>query len=193
MIDRNEEKHKSTVSRYNDIEIQNPLCDNDDTLNVDSSKEDEEVTEINKLRTIKLTETTPNTDKDIRSRPNLMKYHQMKSMEDSFGQVDELMFNVNDFDKKTKQMSNNERETKTLSGQKTDGICTVETQTDITMPMASGGLLDQYVETSIKRHLTSDPRSRADMELQLLYLQLQYERYRREVMIQNENNNNNNN
>lgn len=182
MIDRNEEKHKTTtVSRYNDIEIQNPLCDdNDDTLNIDSSKEDEEVTEINKLKSLKLTETTPNTEKDIRNRPNLSKCRQMKSMEDSFGQVDDLMFSLNDFDQKTKKMSNHERDRKTLSGQK-DELCTVETQTDITMPLASGGLLDQYVETSIKRHLTADPSNRADMELQLLYLQLQYERYRREV------------
>lgn len=176
MIDRNEEKHKSAVNRYNDIEIQNPLCDNDDTLNIEASKEDEEVTEINKFKANKLTETTPNTEKDIRSRANLMKYHQMKSIEDSFSQSDYLMYNDNDLDGKTKKMSNNERETKTLSD-----ICTVETQTDITMPLASGGLLDQYVETSIKRHSTVDPISRADMELQLLYLQLQYERYRREV------------
>lgn len=182
MIDRNEEKHKSAVNRYNDIEIQNPLCDNDDTLNIEASKEDEEVTEINKFKANKLTETTPNTEKDIRSRASLMKYHQMKSIEDSFSQSDYLMYNANDLDEKTRKMSNNERETKTLSDGQTKGdICTVETQTDITMPLASGGLLDQYVETSIKRYSTADPISRADMELQLLYLQLQYERYRREV------------
>lgn len=179
MLDRNEEKQRST-NRYTDIEIQNPLCD-DDTLNVESSKEDEEVTEINKLKTSKMTESTPNTEKDIRHRHNLNKYHEIKGMEDHFS---DSFFEIFDLEQKSKQLSNdkriNERETKTVSETAND-ICTVETQTDITMPIASTGLLDQYVETSLKRHVTQEPSTRADMELQLLYLQLQYERYRREV------------
>lgn len=193
MIDRNEEKHRSTVQTYNDIEIQNPLSDNNDA---DSSKEDEEVTEINKYKMNKMTESRPNTDKDIRSRSNLMKYHEMKNMEESFAQGnDEFTFHFHDFDqklsKKSTKSTTNEPETKTaaVGGQQVetsgcssiDNKTTQETQTDITMPLASGGLLDQYVETTIKRHATHEPNTRADMELQLLYLQLQYERYRREV------------
>lgn len=179
MIDRNEEKHRSTRS-YNDIEIQNPLCDHDDTLNVESSKEDEEVTEINKHKTSKMTESRPNTDKDIRSRPNLIKYHEMKSMEDDNA---DMMYSTHEFEQKSKKLSNNARanETKILKGPTIESGTTVETQTDITMPLAWSGLLDKYVETSLKRHSTHEPSSRADMELQLLYLQLQYERYRREV------------
>lgn len=178
MIDRNEEKYKSKP-KYNDIEIQNPLCDNDDTLNVDSSKEDEEVTEINKFKTNKLTENQPNAEKDIRSRQN--------RMDDNFNEAVDEMFKMHDFADKSKKISNNANnvhalgtEQKTLSEQKRDNS-TVETQTDITMPIAWSGLIDKYVETSLKRCLTKDPSSRADMELQLLYLQLQYERYRRDV------------
>lgn len=200
MIDRNEEKHKS-MRKYNDIEIQNPVCDNDDTLNVDSSKEDEEVTEINKFKTNKLTESQPNADKDTRSRQNLMKSHETKSMDDNFSEAVDEMFKMHDFAEKSKKcLANNscahetetelktETETKTkteskgkASSEQQQENFTVETQTDITMPIAWNGLIDKYVETSLKRHLTKDPSSRADMELQLLYLQLQYERYRRDV------------
>lgn len=180
MIDRNEEKHKSAKS-YNDIEIQNPLCGNDDTLNVESSREDDEVTEINKLKMNKLTESRSLTDnKDIRCRQNLIKCHEMKNM----GENDALdMFNMNrEFEPKSKKLTNStqDNEANTIDAQNNIS-CTVETQTDITMPLAWSGLLDKYVETSLKRNSTQEPSSRADMELQLLYLQLQYERYRREV------------
>lgn len=170
VADRKEEELNSGNS-YEDIEIQNPLCDTSD-----SSKEDEEVTEINK-KTIKKDLSRPNIEKDVRSRSNLIK---MRSLRDE----DNFAFEICDFDKKLKKVSTsahtNEREKKTLSEQDIEN-CTVETQTDITMPIASGSLLDQYVETSLKRHLTQEPSTRADMELQMLYLQLQYERYRREV------------
>lgn len=181
MIDRNEEKHKS-AKKYIDIEIQNPLCDNDDTLNVESSREDDEVTEINKLKVNKMTDNRPTIDKkDIRSRQNLMKCHELKDMEDCDA-VHMMLSMHNEFEQKSKKLSNNTQtgEAKTVDEQNNVN-CTVETQTDITMPLAWSGLLDKYVETSLKRHSTQEPSSRADMELQLLYLQLQYERYRREV------------
>lgn len=184
MVDRNEEKHKSGHS-YNDIEIQAAVYDNDDTLSIEASKEDEEVTEINsKLKTNnKMTDSRRTTvDKDPRSRQNLMKHHEMKSMEEST--VTDLNA-MQEFEKIAIKKSDNACANKSndknlCDGQKNENS-TVETQTDITMPLAWHGLLDKYVETSLKRSSAHEPSSRADMELQLLYLQLQYERYRREV------------
>lgn len=147
MIDRNEEKHKS-AKKYIDIEIQNPLCDNDDTLNVETSREDDEVTEINKLKMNKMTENRPTIDKkDIRSRQNLMKCHELKDMEDCDA-IHMMLSMHNEFEQKSKKLSNNTQagEAKTVDEQNNVN-CTVETQTDITMPLAWSGLLDKYVES----------------------------------------------
>lgn len=54
--------------------------------------------------------------------------------------------------------------------------CTVETQTDTTLPLTPHSLLDTYIETSMRK-----PANKIETELKLLCLQLQYERYRREV------------
>lgn len=182
-IDRNEEKYKSGHS-YNDIEIQAAVCDNDDTLSVEASKEDQEVTEINKLNTTKMTDSRRTTaDKDTRSRQNLMKYHELKGMEESeAADLNAMLEFEKSVVKKSDIASSTSRsnDKNSSDGQSNDN-CTVETQTDITMPLAWHGLLDKYVETSLKRSSAYEPSSRADMELQLLYLQLQYERYRRDV------------
>lgn len=182
-IDRNEEKHKSGHS-YNDIEIQAAVCDNDDTLCVEASKEDQEVTEINKLNTTKMTDSRRTTaDKDTRSRQNLMKYHGIEGMEESAAADLNAMleFEKSVVKKSDIACSTSKSNDKNSSDGQTNDNCTVETQTDITMPLAWHGLLDKYVETSLKRSSAHEPSSRADMELQLLYLQLQYERYRRDV------------
>lgn len=184
-LDRNEEKHKSGHS-YNDIEIQAAVCDNDDTLSIEASKEDQEVTEINKLNTNKMTDsrrtttTTTTSDKDTRSRQNLMKNHGMKSMEDSVAADLNAMLEFEKNVKKKSDITCASNDKHTNDGKKNENS-TVETQTDITMPLAWHGLLDKYVETSLKRSSAHEPSNRADMELQLLYVQLQYERYRRDV------------
>lgn len=54
----------------------------------------------------------------------------------------------------------------------------------ITTPLSPHSLLDQYIETSIKKRSASDNLSRVDYykdQIQLIHLQLQYERYRREM------------
>lgn len=192
MVDRNEEKSRSSGRHsYNDIEIQAAICDNDndnDTLCIEqASKEDEEVTEINQFKaTNKMTDSRRTTDKDSRSRPNLMKCLDTKSMDESV--VNDLNA-MQEYEKNAMKKSDNgcsnsssggSNDKNLCDGQKSSN-CTVETQTDITMPLAWHGLLDKYVETSLKRSAAHEPSTRADMELQLLYLQLQYERYRREV------------
>lgn len=141
-----------------------------------SSKEDEEVTQINK--------STPTNDehssagKNVRSRSNLLRFHEMSSMDDSSGISIDL---ANDFQtglrpQRTPGNSN-------VIAMINDGnqiteheACSVETQTDTTLPLTPHSLLDTYVETSMRK-----PANRIETELQLLYLQLQYERYRREV------------
>lgn len=181
-IDRNEEKYKSGHS-YNDIEIQAAVCDNDDTLSIEASKEDQEVTEINKLNTTKMTDSRRTTaDKDTRSRQNLMKYHELKGMEEgAAADLNAMLEFEKSVVKKSNVASTSRSIDKNSSDEQRNDNCTVETQTDITMPLAWHGLLDKYVETSLKRSSAHEPSSRADMELQLLYLQLQYERYRRDV------------
>lgn len=55
---------------------------------------------------------------------------------------------------------------------------------NVTTPLSPHSLLDQYIETSIKKRSSSDSSNRIDLykdQIQLIHLQLQYERYRREM------------
>lgn len=58
------------------------------------------------------------------------------------------------------------------------------TATTVAPPMSPHTLLDQYIETTIKKKQSNENNNRTELyrdQIQLLNLQLQYERYRREV------------
>lgn len=220
---------ESNANNMFHIEIQDPLSINANELNMDSSQEDEEVTEINKFKIAENISEPVNfgdgnlpTTSDHRIRRTFAKFHQTKNIDensnDSFTSNNRFSHSwpgltviIKDPKCQSQQNENNaqlclinENETTSTS------TCTIGTQTteeisplykhitqDMlseefnrikapgnnaidTVPMSPQTLLDQYIETSIKKQSTNDLKSRS-VELQLLYLQLQYERYRREV------------
>lgn len=175
--DRNEVKeHIEKPDKSNEhIDIHSPLYDsNNDTSSIATSKEDEEVTQINKVKT---TDIQENIEKSIRSRSNLLRYHEMTSIEDSFGESIDTAFSMQSEMKRHANHSSIKNDIANAANKiRICEACTVETQTDITLPIASHSILDTFNETSLKRQ-----SNRIETELQLLYLQLQYERYRREV------------
>lgn len=190
MSDRNEIQEQFVGKRYvtddiNHIEIQDQLSINQNTHNNAESrcKEDEEVTEINKHKISNVTTDTQGNEKENRSRSNLMKYHDMKSFDESFGEsiVDEVLNYRIKKQPADSTLKNDEINISVEEIKVSKNNCTIETQTDITLPIASHGLLEKIVETSLQRQTTYEPNTRTEVELQLLYLQLQYERYRREV------------
>lgn len=190
MSDRSEIQEQFVGKRFvtddiNHIEIQDPLAVNQNTNNSAESrcKEDEEVTEINKRKILKMTTDAQANEKENRSRSSLMKYHDMKSFEESFGGslVDEVLNYRYKRLPSNSALKNDEININVEEINVSKNKCTIETQTDITLPIAAHGLLEKIVETSLQRQTTYEPNTRTEVELQLLYLQLQYERYRREV------------
>lgn len=191
MSDRSEIQEQFVGKRFvtdeiNHIEIQDPLAVNQNTQNNAESrcKEDEEVTEINKHKIPKVPTTDAQAnEKENRSRSSLMKYHDMKSFDESFGEsiVDEVLNYRNKRQPSNSALNNDDINITVEEVKVSKNNCTIETQTDITLPIASHGLLEKIVETSLQRQKTYEPNTRTEVELQLLYLQLQYERYRREV------------
>lgn len=142
-----------------------------------ASKEDEEVTQINISTGPYAGHGLIHGAKTNRNRSNILLFHEMTSVDDNFGISMDL---ANDF--QTGLTFQRYQATSKSSGVN-DGnqiteheACSVETQTDTTLPLTPHSLLDTYVETSMRK-----PTHKLETELQLLHLQLQYERYRREV------------
>lgn len=117
--------------------------------------------------------------KNPRSRSNLLRFHEMSSVSDSFGGSVDLVTDFQTVLKSQRRPAHGNAVGVRVSDvhQITEHeACSVETQTDTTLPLTPHSLLDAYVETSTRK-----PANKIETEVRLLYLQLQYERYRRNV------------